>query len=189
MADLNGLLERLNPQRFVRLEFEVDDAYKKFPLDEPTVDTFPEFQKLLGRYYGHLTRAVYHCDVVPEKEDAEALAMDLVERAFEGGRVEAFNRSKSGYNGALPIVLQKVGDAFKKLMLSQWLYEALRRSLDMEDWSEREALAAAYLERFRHVLPQDMASTSPMILATRLEDVFRAHLQAQPLLAKLFSQK
>ena len=84
MADLNGLLERLDPQRFVRLEFEVEDAYKKFPLDEPKVDTFPEFQKLLGRYYGHLTRAGYHCgDAEFDEEYLRDMGMDLVERVFE----------------------------------------------------------------------------------------------------------
>lgn len=191
MVDLDGLLKRLGPERLVRLQFEVDNAYKTFPLAEPKVDTFPEFQELLGRYYGHLLRgAVHHCgNVELDEEELRERGMHLVERVSEGGRVEAFNRAKSGRDGGLPIVLQKMGDAFKKATLDGWIVEALRQTIDREDWNEREALAAAYLERFRHLLSPELASASPAFLATRLEEIIAAHVQAQPLLGKLPAQR
>ena len=190
MADLDKLLNMLAPQKLCRYDFEVDEAYKKFPLDEPRIATFPEFQELLGRYYGHLTRAVYHCGGITfDGEDTEPRAMDLVEHAFERGRVEAFDRASTGCDGGLLEVLRKVGEAFKKVVFGACVREALRQTVDMKDWSDREALAAAYLEKFRHVLPRDVAFTSPMILATRIEETIRAHVQAQPLLAKLPAQK
>lgn len=187
MANLEGLLEKLEPRRLVEFDFDVEAAYKSFPLDEPTVDTYPEFVRLLGRYYGHLTRAVHHCDVDFGSDEVEPRAEDLVERTL--GREEAFERASTGRDGGLFSVLMAVGDHFKKTILSRYVEESLRQTVDMEDWEDRAALMKGYLERFAGLLPGNLATTSPEILATRIEEVIKDHVKVQQGLHRLPGQR
>jgi len=189
MVDVIGLLGQLGPERIARLDFEVEVAYKEFPIDSSLIETYPEFEELLGRFHQQLERAVHDCDIVHDKEDSEAFAMGIVEHAFGGGRVEAYGRASAGVDGGLPGVLRALADNFKADLLKKWVSESLRRTIDTENWEEREQLAAAYLETFGHVLPREVATTSPMMLATRLEETLKAHVQAQGLIHKLPGQK
>lgn len=188
MADLDRLLRMLSPAKLCEMDFEVDDAYKRFPLDSVLVDTFPEFQRLLGRYYRHLWRAVYGCDVSPDTEDAEALVTQLVERVFEGGRIEAFGRASSGRDGGLPEVLQKVAQAFKEHVFEAYLRQGLGQTVDLQDWEDREKLMRAYVKKYGHLLPSNVDSVLPAILAAHPKDILRAHVHVQQLLNKLPSQ-
>jgi len=185
MADLQKFLEMCEPSRLAYLDFDVDAACRSFPLDGPVVKTYPEFQRLLGRYYQHLTCAVCRCDVALDEEWLEGTALDVVERAFKGGRVEAFDRASSGREGGLPGVLKTIAEHLKKELRERRFSAALRECVDMADWDDRRRLAAAYLKKFRHVLPPDFDHASPLLLATRLREVLWEHVQAQQLIGKL----
>lgn len=187
MSKLDTLLGRLDAAELARLEFEVDSAYKTFPLTKSTVETYPAFEKLVGRYYRHLLQCVHHCGGLEDHAKfLRDLALHVAENAFKGGRVEAFRGANQGIDGGVHEVLQRIGDDYKTRILDAHVDESLRQTIDMEDWAARERLAAAYLKRFGHLV---QAHTSALMLAGDIKGLFVTHMQIQGPLRRSLAQK
>ncbi len=164
MAEFEAVFKLFESEYLAEEVFKAESAYKSFPLEGWNVDTFKEFESLVNGFSGHLFQSLYNMEV--SAEEAEDLGPQLLKKAFPNPG-DAFRKVKGSYEGGLLGVLKKIALSYQA---EEYVKKALSSpGVDIENWDERIALAAAYINKFRSSLPSDTVPASPEMLARRPE--------------------
>jgi len=165
----------------------IDKARAVYSLDCITAGSSGEFHDGISAFYLHL---LCHTREVLAPTDMPAVAANahaLLERAFagHGGTNAAQADARSGTNGGMRVVLDKLTERFRTEEYAKHVSLVLKEALDPLEWTAKVAFMAALLERLGPHLPPDIRAQPPDRLAGECELVVRAYVESMDQVGEL----
>ncbi|MBI1390117.1 MAG: hypothetical protein GC154_16875 [bacterium] len=159
----------------------IDHARAVFLLESPLVETSDEFHRLLTAFYLHLMRHACGQVECADPGHAASEAHALLERAYaeRGGTKAALLEGREGAHGGMRLVLDVMTDRFKREEKEKYMNRVLGEILDPLDWDGKVAFTAAFLDRIRSLLPEELQTASPKQYAHHYARLVRLYVQCK----------
>lgn len=184
-VDLNTVLELLVDEFLVeKIDLHHDAARESFRLETLRVSSWPEFLSIITRYWLHHTIRT-KCPALADAGDAgfraeyaASEATAAIDRAFRGGKEEAYLNALTGQQGGLKGVIDRMAEQLKLEQRGQWTNFVHMSAYDAFKWEDMERLATEFLEQNRHRLPPGAQAVPVGMIAHKLREHIDAMAEA-----------
>jgi len=177
---VEALLEALDFGTIARkVERAHDEARMTFRLHKNTVDSWAEFEDLIGDYYlHHFSRCVSKGASLPDRE-ARSRAKEILGRAFRGASARAFYvDAQEGTNGGARVVLDKIADGLKQEAVMNYVRDQFDHFVDPTDWDCRVEIIREFMEQCPLPLAWHIDVDRPERYASNYEELIYAYVNA-----------
>lgn len=178
MTRLDYLLNSLDPRITDATNRRVDEAMNTFRCPVQ-VTRFPDFVSILTRFFLHLEASILNVaggmpDMGMDFHWGRCVRM-LVKAYGHNGEKAAFEISRTGKEGGLYGVLKKVG----QVLADEYIDNEIKARIGSY-WSSlsvegKLAAGQEYLEKFGHLLPEELTEGSAARVRANLPDALQQH--------------
>ena len=178
---LESFLIDISPEETIdKAQAAADSALNSISTHREKFDTFDEFKDLMAGFY-----CLVESNMIGlEKPRSMNLSMDwgrcsnlLFEKYGHGGDHTAFSIAQSGVEGGLYSVLKYVAETLAKQFTTNWIGVRIGEFWDNLSHEERLAVPMEYLEKYRHILPQEILEQNPSLFAINFYRFLEHHPQ------------
>jgi hypothetical protein len=180
-AAFDIVVSRINERAFAeKYGSGIDAARGTYLLHKATVKSSDEFFQIISGFYMQLARQCSITDEGIDYDNNRARAIELLNETYqqEGGIQRALADAKSGVNGGMRTILDKLTDRYKQEMFVHYRRKALIEAIDVQNWDEIITFMRGALKRLAPVLPPELREMPPERLARNYEQVVQAYLQS-----------
>jgi hypothetical protein len=166
MAAIDNIMAEMDERRLAQLiGIPHDNARARYPLRKNTVDSFEEYEVILGDYLNrHFSECVSHGAALSRAE-AVGRAKEIVEkeyrRKYGGDLISAFNDASGGTNGAIRVQLDLLCEALKAESLEHHVRDVFDRHVRPNAWVEKVAVIRQIIARFGSMLDSSIQADNP----------------------------
>lgn len=190
MAAIDNLMAELDERRIAQMIGGAhDNARARFPLRRNTVESFDEYEAVLGEYLnGQFSMCVTHGGSLP-RADAVSRAKEIIEREYRrrnGDIVSAYNDAHDGTNGGLRAQLDTICDALKNESIERYIRDAFDRHVRPNAWPEKVAMIRALISRFGNLLGSSIQADQPERYAHDYHNLVQSLVQALQRTSSMF---
>jgi hypothetical protein len=182
MASIEGLLAELDERTIAqKIGIPHDEARMRYPLQSNTVDSFEEFNRILGNYCNyHFTLCVsFGGNLTPS--EATGRAKELLEQEYRrrgGDIVTAYNDSRDGTNGGLRIVLDTIAEGLKAESVERHIRDAFDRYVAPNSWELKVEIIKQFIRECGAFLSSSIRTDQPERYAQNYEELIRSYVTA-----------
>jgi len=178
---LESFLKDISPEETIeRTQAAASSALNSISTHRPKIDTWDEFKELMAEFY-----CLVESNMIGlEKPRSMNLSMDwgrcstlLFNKYGHGGDWTAFNIAQSGVEGGLYAVLKYVAESLAQQFSTNWIGVRIGEFWDNLSHEERLAVPLEYLEKYRHILPQEILEQNPSLFAIKFYRFLKHHPQ------------
>lgn len=166
-----------------------DEARMSFVLRRNTIDSFPEFARLLGEYFQHHFSACVAHGGRLSRAESEQRARGIIEQHYrkEGGDiVTAFNDAHEGTNGGLRKVLDVVADGLKEESVEHYVRGAFDRFILPSSWPDQVEAIRQFIAQSGFLLGRSIDATTPERYARNYQELIRAYVEGLQRSGRIF---
>ena len=156
---------------------EHDNARLQYRLEKNTVDSFDEFETLLGDYYSHhFTKTVSRGGELNHFESVGRAKEILTQRLRrEGGNLtSAFEDARDGSNGGMRKLLDLIADHLKDESQERYIQSVFDRYITPNDFEEKVNIIQELIRYYGRGLPDSFQTDRPERYATNYIELIRA---------------
>ena len=178
---LESFLNDISPEETIeRAQAAVSSSLNSISISSGKIDTWDEFKELMAELY-----CLVESNMIGlEKPRSMNLSMDwgrcsnlLFEKYGHGGDQTAFDIAQSGVEGGLYAVMKYVAEALAQQFTTNWIGVRIGEFWDNLSLEERLAVPLEYLEKYRHILPQEILEKNPSLFAANFYRFLEHHPQ------------
>ena len=178
---LESFLNDISPEETIeRAQAAVSSSLNSISISSGKIDTWDEFKELMAELY-----CLVESNMIGlEKPRSINLSMDwgrcsdlLFKKYGHGGDQTAFDIAQSGVEGGLYAVMKYVAEALAQQFTTNWIGVRIGEFWDNLSLEERLAVPLEYLEKYRHILPQEILEKNPSLFAANFYRFLEHHPQ------------
>lgn len=181
IAGLNDLLDAIRPTVIAReVGLPIDSARGSFMLSKAIADTKQEALHTVEAFYLHLLRHTGSVGAEVERQHVAHEAMDLFARVFarEGGVTAGYEEARTGSNGGLRHVLDRMTDGYKHEQRERRIAYIVEQAVGTLEWDERVAFVEAFIREYPHAVPPELAGSPPERFASDTALILRTFVES-----------
>ncbi|MDY6838842.1 MAG: hypothetical protein SWH78_12805 [Thermodesulfobacteriota bacterium] len=176
---LEQLLESIDPSRTVdEVSARVDQAINSFSVQRAIIEDWNEYESFLSDFYRHLLTTVLRIGSgVPENRELYwSQCADLLNKAFgTSGHKAAFEMVRTGKEGGLYQVLKTIGDLVAEKYAKNEISARISDYWQSLTVDGQLAASDEYLQRYGHLLPQELTEGSAARIRANFPKVLEEH--------------
>ena len=178
---LESLLENISPEKTIeRAQAAADRALNSISINHAKIDTWDEFKELMANFY-----CLVESNLIGlEKPRTMNLFMDwgrcsnlFLRKYGHRGDQAAFSIAQSGVEGGLYAVLKYIAEALAQQFTTNWIPCRIGEFWNNLSPEERLAVPLEYLEKYRHILPQEILDQNPSLFVGNFYRFLEYHPQ------------
>jgi len=180
-SKLEVLLNNISPEETIeRAQAAASRALNSILIISEKIDTWGEFKELMAEFY-----CLVESNMIGlEKSRQMNLFMDwgcclnlfLKKYGHRGGRA-AFSIAQSGVEGGLFSVLKYIAETLTQQFTTNWIQCRIGEFWNNLSTEERLAAPLEYLEKYRHILPQEILEQNPYLFGANFYRFLEYHPQ------------
>ena len=179
---LGHLLSKLDDAHLNQLiNAPFNNARASFMLDRNTVQSSGEFLDILERFTHHLTRRVPSFQAPVSRNFMGAKVIEMIGQSFgkESGVKIAYDQAKSGRQGGLRTLLDKITEDQISLAKNKHILATFTRSIDSGDEKIKLGLVNEMFEAWSDILPSSILEQSPHLFMDSYEKIIWAWIESK----------
>ena len=183
MAAIDNIVAELDERHLAQIIGMPHDNFRaRYPLRKNTVDSFEEYEGVLGDYLNkHFSTCVSHGAALSRAE-AVGRAKEIVEKEYRrkhgGDIVTAYNDAHEGINGGLRAQLDVICDSMKNESLQYHVRDVFDRYFAPNAWTEKVSMTRQLFSRFGSFLGTSIQADVPERYAHEIQNLVYSVAQA-----------
>lgn len=173
-----------------KIGLPIDTARASFVLDQPTTDSYNEFNRIIEAFYLRLLQHMEPDSVSVPGPMLSSEAQYLLENAFanKGGFDAARAEAADGLHGGLRFVLDAMADYYKYEQQNRYVNQVLTQALDPRDWQAKVDFMKALFTRIGPHLPEEIRRQPLGHLARNYQNVVLAYVRSMDQVRQLLQR-
>lgn len=189
---ISGLLTELDERTIAqRIGILHDEARMRFQLNANTVQSFDDFNRIVGEYYNsHFTSCVSPGGTM-QLSEAASRAKELLEQEYRrrgGDIVTAYNDAYDGTNGGLRTVLDTIAEGLKTESVERYIRDAFDRYVAPNSWEAKVEIIRQFIAHCGSFLSSAIQPDQPERYAGNFQELIRSYLIALQNTSRVFKR-
>ncbi|MBN2590819.1 MAG: hypothetical protein JXA96_13225 [Sedimentisphaerales bacterium] len=179
---LERLLASIAPEITLKLTYDrANEAMNSFPFHEVLINTFDKFRYFLICLHRHTEAQILHIDSMPQDtvDFHWSRCYSILKQIYgTNGEKAAFDMIRTNKDGGLREVVNKFAQTVAINYAMNEIGAKITFYINSLSATERLAAGAEYIEKYGHLLPEEMTEAS----AARIHDNFASILEKHVLM-------
>ncbi len=166
----------------------IDEARIRFAIDPIIIDEMGEFNLTIFAFYAHTQKHLGRLKNPADFDILHADAFALLNRAFVeiGGLNAAIYESRTGVNGGMKFILDRMTDQYKSEEFQKRVTAVLKTFFDPLEFDIRVALVKDLLELLKPNLPVEIGRQPPEKFSNHYEILVKSYVNSMDQLNQTF---
>jgi hypothetical protein len=178
MNELERILRALDERELARaVGKKHDDARSRYPLGNPAINDYADFERIIGDYYAyHFSACVGAGAKLPDYEAKQRAKQILEEEYRQQGQSinHACEDAMHGVNGGIRRVVDLLCEALKRENQANYIEQIFDTYVAPNSFDQKLELIRQLIQRFATILPRSVVEGRPEQYAHNYKQLVRA---------------
>ena len=166
-----------------------DEARIRFPLRSNTVNSYDEFESIIGAYVQHHYSACIAVGGQIPRSQAESEAKEILDREYQGRdgtAVNAYHDARHGTGGALRKILDVIAESYMHQAVEKHIRHVFDSYVQPHSWEQKLRFITAFIDACDHVLDPSIVRSQPERYAQNYEELVRSYIRGLEQTSSIF---